>query len=276
MKGGNSVAYCNQRYCTNNQVRGFSGLEIPWKILGVEKYLWVFPTLDKVRNTIKVEIMDVTPFSEAKKRFEKLIMRKTMVASATSSIVHDSKEPLNLTYKFLERILPEAPEELKPRIRCILDECKRGLEFIDELMKAAKTGDFSPERQNILPTLKKALTLRGNSSNLKVSLIPADGEVLALFSKRVTYAAFVKIVDNVIKHSKAKNLDVRVEKEGSKVSVKFTDNGEGFPSDIIYGNCTDYGLGLFLAESVMRVQKGRMQLIDEKKGSTVRFEFQSQ
>ncbi len=81
------------------------------------------------------------------------------------------------------------------------------------------------------------------------------------------------IVDNAVKHGDADRLDFRVRNEGDRSVLSIADNGSGIPPEIkerlfqegfSHGKAANTGLGLYLADQVMRRYGGSISVEDNR------------
>ena len=63
--------------------------------------------------------------------------------------------------------------------------------------------------------------------------------------KTILYQVFRELLNNVVKHSKAKNAHVMIDMENGHFRVKVTDDGLGFDTQMLGAPTVDGGFGLY-------------------------------
>jgi signal transduction histidine kinase len=118
---------------------------------------------------------------------------------------------------------------------------------------------------------------------------PVAGSFVVDGNRELIGQALSNVVDNAIKYSantKAPVVRVTVEKKNGEVSLKVVDNGPGIPDQTDRDRATERfvrleqsrsqpgsGLGLSLAEAVMKFHGGRLELLPGEPGLTVVMTF---
>lgn len=89
----------------------------------------------------------------------------------------------------------------------------------------------------------------------------------------VIYRIFQEVLNNIGKHAQATRLSVAANREDSRISFFFEDNGKGFDiNHTILGNTTGKGLGLAILNERVRMLSGSLNLHSEKgKGTRISF-----
>jgi PAS domain S-box-containing protein len=78
--------------------------------------------------------------------------------------------------------------------------------------------------------------------------------------KAVLYQLILELLNNVVKHSKAKNADVRVAAESGQYRVEVADDGLGFDPQILGAPTLEGGLGLYSIRERLLAMKGSLRI----------------
>lgn len=120
------------------------------------------------------------------------------------------------------------------------------------------------------------------SINIQFCELPDDEMKLTVFGKEhLIKSTFINLMDNACKFSKNKTVEVNLELEPKKISIKFTDKGIGIPESylrniftpLLRGENTKgipgHGLGLALTKKIIELHHGEIQVVSEENQGTV-------
>ncbi len=207
-----------------------------------------------------------TPLAVLSAEMEAALMEKKMTSTGARAIIESNLEEVRELQQLSERLLqittiPETTTEHSAVVS--LEEC---------VTQATKKVRTLAQQKNITITtsLDKGLTVKGNMSTLSEAL--------------------VVIIENAIKYSEPKStIHLESHKEGKKVTFTCTDTGIGisvsdiphifkrfYRADTSRSQTPGYGLGLSLAEAIIRQHKGHITVQSRLgEGSTFRISLPS-
>lgn len=160
------------------------------------------------------------------------------------------------------------------------DDCKFTLKYIDQTIENVSrlSRDLSP---SILEDLGLTAALRWlmedflkHQSNIKISLDMM--EIDSLFSQEgqiIIYRIFQEAFTNIVKHAKAANIYVVINKKDGDVCFSVEDDGRGFDVEEVFTrHATEKGLGLAAMDERIRMLGGFLD-IKSKKGRGAKITF---
>ncbi len=157
------------------------------------------------------------------------------------------------------------------------------LSYIDQIIENVRRliKDLSPpvlEDLGLTAALQSLISnfMKGHDMKVKYGLMGVDH----LFSPRdqiIVYRMIQEALNNVRKHSFAKNVTFTVEEEHGRVSFIVADDGKGFnPLKVVSRNPSEKGLGLATMNERARILGGTVHLWSEEgKGTQICFDIPS-
>ena len=208
-----------------------------------------------------------------------------------SSVSHELRTPLTAIKGWSETLRQggAADEELMNKgLEVISSEAERLSGFVEELLDFSRMqgGHMTMRfgRMDVLAELEEAVVLfRERAKREDIDLVYIEGENLSPITgdKDRLKQVFINIIDNAIKYSNAGGR-VRIEavQMGGNVQIVISDSGVGIPkSDLPNIKNKFYkanrtrpgsGIGLALADEIIRRHKGRLEIDSEEGvGTTV-------
>ena len=208
-----------------------------------------------------------------------------------SSVSHELRTPLTAIKGWSETLRQggAADEELMNKgLEVISSEAERLSGIVEELLDFSRMqgGHMTMRfgRMDVLAELEEAVVLfRERAKREDIDLVYIEGENLSPITgdKDRLKQVFINIIDNAIKYSNAGGR-VRIEavQMGGNVQIVISDSGVGIPkSDLPNINNKFYkanrtrpgsGIGLALADEIIRRHKGRLEIDSEEGvGTTV-------
>lgn len=208
-----------------------------------------------------------------------------------SSVSHELRTPLTAIKGWSETLRQggAADEELMNKgLEVISSEAERLSGIVEELLDFSRMqgGHMTMRfgRMDVLAELEEAVVLfRERAKREDIDLVYIEGENLSLITgdKDRLKQVFINIIDNAIKYSNAGGR-VRIEavQMGGNVQIVISDSGVGIPkSDLPNIKNKFYkanrtrpgsGIGLALADEIIRRHKGRLEIDSEEGvGTTV-------
>lgn len=180
---------------------------------------------------------------------------------------HSLRTPLAGVTAQVELLLNRAPEELRPKLRLVLDAMRRLAGVIEALLTMARSGRAPRMREfdaSALVTAALARRIAVDSSHLQGIDVFGDPDLLAV--------AVANLVDNAVRHG-ASHVALRAGREGSAQWIELIDDGPGIPGERLAAlrsalakfdasGLVDetLGLGLTLSAMVARAHGGTIEL----------------
>jgi signal transduction histidine kinase len=78
--------------------------------------------------------------------------------------------------------------------------------------------------------------------------------------KVILFQVIRELLNNVVKHSKARNANVRIERDNGFIRAKIKDNGSGFDPRILGAPTAEGGFGLFSIRERLMAFNGSLQI----------------
>lgn len=197
---------------------------------------------------------------------------------------HELKTPLAVIQANVDSILADSKIPKKDLFE-MLHDSKNSLKFMnklteDLLLLSLVDVDFSKEKLNLRKVLDNAVEEAKKLSNGKdFNIIFNDGHDIEVVGNDVLLKrAFQNLIENSIKYSQGKYLNIDLKKEGSNIFVTFKDDGRGIPKeaqDKIFDRfyrvdksrsrkTGGSGLGLAITKEIIEKHNGTIKYIDGK------------
>jgi two-component system, cell cycle sensor histidine kinase and response regulator CckA len=258
----------------------------------------IHPVVDNDGNISRIAIYskDITERKNheksLKKAYEELastqkeLVKSEKLASLrtfASGVAHEIRNPLaniSACAQFCMTKL-EADDKIKEHLSMILKNCEKANLIIKDLLDYACPSDFMSKQTDILKIINKALTL------VKSRCEKQGVEIIKKLSKKsigllIDEAWMLDAILNILTNSldameKGGELVVEVIKNASSILIRFSDDGNGIPSELadkifepfFTTKETRVGLGLPLTQRVIEAHKGKIQIESEQGNGTV-------
>jgi signal transduction histidine kinase len=197
---------------------------------------------------------------------------------------HELKTPLAVIQANVDSILADSkiPQE---DLFNMLDDSKKSIIFMnklteDLLLLSLTDVDFEKKELNLRNILDEAVTdakrlVDGNGFNISFN----DGHDIKVFGNDVLLKrAFQNLIENSIKYSQGKNLNIDLKKDKNNIAITFKDDGVGVPQDKqkrIFDRfyrvdksrsrkTGGSGLGLAITKEIIEKHDGSIQYVDGK------------
>ncbi len=178
---------------------------------------------------------------------------------------------LKLSLNFVEGELPVERVELRK-------ECRESVRYIDETIENVRrlSQDLSP---SILDELGLSAALRKLfhhfRNSFKVHVVQKISDLDDLFSPQtqiLVYRIFQEVFTNIMKHARARDVSVRMARQGEEISFEIEDDGRGFDPEKDHRRDGDWGgMGLSTMAARARMLEGILEVrSQEGKGTRVR------
>ncbi|MBU4388646.1 MAG: PAS domain S-box protein [Proteobacteria bacterium] len=154
----------------------------------------------------------------------------------------------------------------------------RGLSLVHGLLSAS---GWQPLKLSSLceQILKSATQGALFPKNLEISITPSQ---VMVSSTHAHHLAMVinELATNSIKHGVTNhdniNINIIIEQDGTKTTVKFKDNGPGFPEEIIKGDFSSANIGFELIQGIVTKSLGGNVIFENDNGSVTTISFENE
>ena len=184
--------------------------------------------------------------------------------------LHDGLGPLLSTVKMSVSSLAqmkhdEVSREIVENTELVINEAIKSLKEISDNLSPHILNNFGLLRalNNFCNKINVARTIKINlESNLKDERFDANVEV-------VLYRVICELINNTIKHAKAKKIDLSLTKEGEFLLIVYKDDGKGFDVQKAMEQPSGSGMGFSNIYSRINSLKGEMNIESENKKGTL-------
>ncbi len=196
-----------------------------------------------------------------------------------AAFTHDLKTSLaslRLQAESLEEDLRESGQERLMR-RLVKDTVRLELQLENSLLLA------SPEDSSrfLLEPIQISDVLVGMKHHWPELQLEIDGDGLIRADQRAVESIFKNLLQNSVIHGRATKISIRVERNGTFVTVRLADNGRGFRGDRTrlgkmferHGTSSGSGLGLYLASDLSQRMGGELRFCETSEGFCVEILF---
>ena len=185
--------------------------------------------------------------------------------------LHDGLGPLLSTVKMSVSSLAqmkhdEISREIVENTELVINEAIKSLKEISDNLSPHILNNFGLVKalNNFSNKINVARTIKINlESDLKDERFDNNVEV-------VLYRVVCELINNTIKHAKAKKIDLSLTKEGEYLSIVYKDDGKGFDVDKVINQPSGTGMGFSNIYSRINSLKGEINIESgQKKGTFV-------
>lgn len=178
--------------------------------------------------------------------------------------LHDGLGPLLSTVKMSVSSLAQmkhdkASDEIVKNTEMIINEAIRSLKEISNNLSPRVLNDFGLLRalRNFINKINVTKVIYVDlESNLGDERFDSDMEV-------VLYRVLCELMNNTIKHAKAKKIDISLVKEGKNITIVYKDNGKGMNKNKFTERPDNRGMGLSNIFSRINSMKGEIAVDSE-------------
>jgi len=184
--------------------------------------------------------------------------------------LHDGLGPLLSTVKMSVSSLAqmehdESSKEIVMNTELVINEAIKSLKEISDNLSPHVLNNFGLLRaitnfsSKINTTKTVAIAIE---SNLKEERFESNIEV-------VLYRVLCELINNTIKHAKAKNIEIYLIKLEKYITIVYKDNGQGFDVQKVMEKPATTGMGFSNIYSRINSLKGEISVESDKQGTTV-------
>ena len=183
--------------------------------------------------------------------------------------LHDGLGPLLSTVKMSVSSLSQmnhddVSREIVENTELVINEAIKSLKEISDNLSPHILNNFGLVRalNNFSNKINVARTIRINlKSDLKDERFDSNVEV-------VLYRVICELINNTIKHARAKKIDLSLTKEGNYLNIVYKDDGKGFDVSTVIDQPSGTGMGYSNIYSRINSLKGEINIQSEQKRGT--------
>jgi signal transduction histidine kinase len=183
--------------------------------------------------------------------------------------LHDGMGPLLSTVKMSVSSLAQMKHddisrEIVENTELVINEAIKSLKEISDNLSPHILNNFGLVRalNNFANKINVARTIKINlESDLKDERFDNNVEV-------VLYRVVCELINNTIKHAKAKKIDISLTKEGEYLAIVYKDDGKGFDVSKVIDQPSGTGMGFSNIYSRINSLKGEIKIESEQKKGT--------
>ena len=238
-------------------------------------------TLLKLNLFREENFMVILENLEEKENLKRLSIWKEVAVK----IAHEIKNPLTPIKLSIERLRKRLGNNLEDSAKEVLFKTTEIIEkYVEELRKLAtdfyyfsKKPNLNLEKGSLLENLIEVVNLYEFAYPEVKFNIQADDDGECLFDKFHFKRVWINLIDNSIKAMQEKGeIKIFLSRENGEVIIKMVDTGEGIPEEIKANiaegdlmKLKEFGMGLIIAYSVVKLHKGTFQVERNNPSGTV-------
>jgi len=223
-----------------------------------------------------------------------LVQRDRLATSGrlVAELAHEIRNPVanvRNSLELIQRRLTDDPEA-REFADMAIDELLRMHELAERMLDLNRPRDASAESCDVAHELNAVATLVGmGSPGLEIDLQTGgdgadNGDLEAAISPEALKQVLLNLLQNAREAMAGANggaVVIRTESEDGRIRIELSDEGPGVPEDILprifdpffttKGDVHGVGLGLFVAEGIVRAHGGRLSATNRTDGAGARF-----
>lgn len=184
--------------------------------------------------------------------------------------LHDGLGPLLSTVKMSVSSLSQmkhddVSREIVENTELVINEAIKSLKEISDNLSPHILNNFGLLRalNNFCNKINVARTIKINlESNLRDDRFDSNVEV-------VLYRVICELINNTIKHAKAKKIDLSLTKNGETLEIEYKDDGKGFDVQKVLEHPSSSGMGFSNIYSRINSLKGEINIASEHRKGTL-------
>jgi PAS domain S-box-containing protein len=229
------------------------------------------------QNIVNNVVVVMTDITDAALLQAKLAHSEKMatIGRLVSGVAHEVNNPLAAILGFTDLLLenPAMPQSAKEDLQIILQETQRTKDIVQDLLSFARQRPVQRELVQVNSVLRQTIKLRSYdfaSHGVEVSEHFDENLMPALGDSQQLQQVFLNILNNaydaVQEAGQRGHIDLRTERRGEMIEIKFTDNGTGLTDperifDPFYTTkqaAKGTGLGLSICYGIVRAHGGEI------------------
>lgn len=219
-----------------------------------------------------------------------LLQRERLAASGrlVAELAHEIRNPvanLRNTLELIRRRLQHDPEGLE-FANMAVDELLRMHQLAEQMLDLNRPRDPGVSECDVAGVSREVAELARAGVSPEELEVVVEGEAEAAIGPDALKQVLLNLVQNSREAMRrGLEIEIRIQREGSRVVIDVTDNGPGIPPEILprvfdpffttKGSVYGVGLGLFIADGVLRKHGGRITAMNRevRSGACFRIEL---
>jgi signal transduction histidine kinase len=222
---------------------------------------------------------------QVKKKFIELTEINHVKETFLTITSHQLKTPLTATKWALESLLGRADliPEVKDMLQISKDRVDTSIDIISDMLQSADYDsknlleDIEKNKVNLNNLIKKILSelsISIQKNNVRIHTDIKDQNITINGNENILYFAIENVIDNAIKYSPNKEVNIKITKNNNKVEILVTDNGIGISSsdlpfifekfyrgkNAISVDPNQSGVGLYSSKKVIELHGGNIYI----------------
>ncbi|SHJ53812.1 sensor histidine kinase [Aquimarina spongiae] len=202
-----------------------------------------------------------------KELLETAILSQEEERSRVAKELHDEVGAMLTTTKlYFGQITPSLPEiefeEITNKLRAFLDDMIQSVRGISQ--------DLRPvilEKLGLIEALQSLVQTINDTGGIQINFKDNTSRIVPKPKELNLYRIVQELINNTLKHAKAKNVDIEIKHENEALVLLYKDDGIGLDHKTLLNK---KGLGLKNIESRLSVLSGTMNFLKPKKGMAIR------
>jgi signal transduction histidine kinase len=232
------------------------------------------PNVDYYENGSRTGFIDRIVLRILQRRIAKTRDRLAFMQLLTKTLRHDINGNLSPLLAFFSNSEYKEGMFDETLYREIYPLARWALSRLESLVENARNLENARMNDEVLSSIDLTAYIRKAFSEQPVHWrLNGEARVLADTGIRIILD---NLIQNAVRHGRAKKIDISLIEDGAFVSMIFTDNGSGISEDKrskifeegFSGLATGTGLGLFIVRSFMERYGGSIRLISSEEGRT--------
>jgi len=207
------------------------------------------------------------------------------VGYATSSLIHEIKNPLTVVSGYFQLIQQQEglDENIKRMINITDNSAKHIQNVLDDFVKFVNTKEIKPEYQSVNAIIKQAMDMmriKSDEKHIVLHSLEETEEITLAFDTSRISQVLINLYKNAIEAMEEtkgeKNIYTKLYSSGYNMHLEIQDTGKGIPKemiDVIFKPFkTDKekgtGLGLSICQNIMLAHKGKIEIKESSENGT--------
>lgn len=276
---------------------------VAYLVLNGEEIFWEIEILAETINNLIISLKNITEFKKSEKirdNLNKTTLEEQIKNDFLSSISHDLKTPINVIYtssQLQKKMLENFDfEKIDYYNQVNKENCITLMRLANNLIDSSKLDyDYlKPNLKvyNIVPLIEETIDKLSEyikDKNLGYVFDTNEEEIYVKCDQEFIQRIVINLISNSTKHTKHGGIGVNIKAKKNKVSIEFSDTGEGMEANFVENACLRYyksnknvssvknkstGIGLYIVKNLVELQNGKMHIDSIKYvGTNIKIEF---